>query len=61
MGQHKHNPTAIAAKKGELPPRPKPMGKREAERLITARIQNVLYGGFLAGVKEVLYGRADNG
>lgn len=22
MGQHKHNPTAIAAEKGELPPLP---------------------------------------
>ena len=24
MGQHKTNPTAIAAKNGELPPKPKP-------------------------------------
>lgn len=32
MGQHKTNPTAIAAKNGELPPKKKPMGKRERER-----------------------------
>ena len=25
MGEHKHNPTAIAAKKGELPPKKKPL------------------------------------
>ncbi len=34
MGQHKYNPTAIAAKNGELPPKPKPMGKRARERLL---------------------------
>lgn len=28
MGEHKHNPTAIAAKNGELPPK-KPMGTAE--------------------------------
>ena len=39
MGQHKHNPTAIAAKNGELPPKPKKMGKRQTEALIRAAIQ----------------------
>lgn len=34
MGQHKTNPTAIAAKRGELPPKSKPMSKRETERLL---------------------------
>ena len=34
MGQHKHNPTAIAAKNGELPPKPKRMSKRERDRLL---------------------------
>ncbi len=43
MGQHKHNPTAIAAKNGELPPKPKQMGKREAERLLYAKCQEILY------------------
>ena len=36
MGEHKHNPTAIAAKNGELKPKPKGMGKREAERYLRA-------------------------
>lgn len=39
MGQHKHNPTAIAAKNGELPPKPKPMGKREQERMVMREIE----------------------
>lgn len=41
MGQHKHNPTAIAAKNGELPPKPKKMGKREWERVIYGEIERV--------------------
>lgn len=43
MGQHKYNPTAIAAKNGELPPKPKKMGKRESERLLYAKCAEVLY------------------
>ena len=39
MGQHKHNPTAIAAKNGELPPKPKKMGKCEAERRLIREIE----------------------
>lgn len=39
MGQHKHNPKAIAAKNGELPPKPKPMGKREADRWLMREIE----------------------
>lgn len=40
MGQHKHNPTAIAAAKGELPPkkRERRLTKRQAERLIKTGI-----------------------
>lgn len=34
MGQHKTNPTAMAAKRGEIQPKPKPMSKRKAERLL---------------------------
>lgn len=41
MGQHKHNPTAIAAKNGELPPKPKPMGKRDTERLLIRKIERI--------------------
>lgn len=43
MGQHKHNQTAIAAAKGELPPKPKKMSKRESERLLYAKCQEILY------------------
>lgn len=43
MGQHKYNPTAIAAKNGELPPKPKKMGKREAKRLMYAKCAEILY------------------
>lgn len=40
MGQHNHNPTAIAAKNGELPPkkRERRLTKRQAERLLKAEI-----------------------
>lgn len=40
MGQHKHNPTAIAAAKGELPPkkRERQLTKRQAERLLKAEL-----------------------
>ena len=38
MGQHKYNPTAIAAKNGELPPKPKGTSKRERERLLMKMI-----------------------
>ena len=43
MGQHKHNPVAIAAKKGELPPKPKKMSKRELDRLLYSKCQEALY------------------
>ena len=39
MGEHKHNPTAIAAKNGELPAKPKKMSKREMDAMIMAMIQ----------------------
>ena len=38
MGEHKHNLTAIAARNGALPPKQKPMPKRELERLIMKRL-----------------------
>lgn len=43
MGQHKYNPTAIKAKNGELPPKPKKMSKRESDRLLYAKCQEILY------------------
>ena len=42
MGQHKRNPVAIAAKKGELLPKPKKMGQREADRLLYAKCHEIL-------------------
>lgn len=35
MGQAKHNPIALAAKRGELPPKPRKMGKKEFKRKLT--------------------------
>lgn len=38
MGEHKYNPTAIAAKKGELPPKKKKLSKRERERFVCVEL-----------------------
>ena len=40
MGQHKHNPTAIAAAKGKLPPKKRAphLTKWQAERILKAEI-----------------------
>lgn len=43
MGQHKSNPTAIAAKEGKIQPKPKPMGKRERDGMLYAKCQEVLF------------------
>ena len=43
MGQHKTNPTAIAAKEGKIPPKPKKKGKRERDRLLYAKCQEIIY------------------
>ena len=43
MGQHKNNPNCQLAKEGKLPPKPKKMSKREAERLMYAKCQEILY------------------
>lgn len=50
MGEHKHNPTAIAAKNGELPPKLKGMGKRETERYLQA----LCYEAMTRPIREVL-------
>lgn len=42
MGQHKYNPTAIAAKEGKLPPKPKQLRKREHDLLLYESIENVM-------------------
>lgn len=58
MGQHKHNPTAIAAKNGELPPkqREKQLTKREAEVLLRRKILDLMPGAFALsdGMKEII-------
>lgn len=38
MGQHKYNPTAIAAANGELPPKPHKPSKRVREAALRAMI-----------------------
>lgn len=44
MGQHKHNPTAIAAKDGKLPPKQKNnMSKREERALLYNMINAAMY------------------
>ena len=41
MGEHKCNPTAIAAKNGELPPKERPkLSKRQMDALIRKRIED---------------------
>lgn len=47
MGQHKHNPTAIAAKNGELPKKPPKMTKREKERILYSEIEAKMCEYFL--------------
>lgn len=42
MGQHKHNPTAIKAKNGELPPKKPVASKREVQQALKAEIERRL-------------------
>lgn len=42
MGQHKHNPVAIAAKNGELPPKKSKMSKRKMEVQMEALVRKKL-------------------
>lgn len=39
MGQHKHNPTAIAAKKGEIKPKPKGLTSAELMKMRNAALK----------------------
>ena len=39
MGQAKNNPTALAAKRGELPPKPVPISKSELQRSLYMEIR----------------------
>ena len=42
MSEHKYNPTAIAAKNGQLPPKERPkLSKRQADAVMRQRIEDV--------------------
>lgn len=62
MSEHKHNPTAFAAKNGELPPKPKPIGKREAERLLMYKIRREIERrtGIYSALRSIKSGGADH-
>jgi hypothetical protein len=53
MGQHKHNPTAIAAKEGKLPPKPKKKGKRELDRELYAKCQEIICRPFMEAYEKI--------
>lgn len=42
MGQHKHNPTAILAKEGKLPPKEPKIGKPERRRILRKMFEEQL-------------------
>lgn len=60
MGQHKHNSTAIKAKNGELPPKPKKMGKREVDRLLDAKCKEALYKPLVDAYEKIQAEAYDN-
>lgn len=61
MGQHKRNPTAIAAAKGELPLKPRPMGAVESRRKMEAAAKAYMFTKAFGPVrKEKIDGNRDN-
>ena len=54
MGQHKYNEVAIKAKNNEIPPKKKPMGKKETDRYIKNLIWQYLYEN-IPGTAEMMY------
>ena len=62
MGERKSNPTAIAAKAGALPPKPKPVGKVESMRRCRRWVHDYLYKNTALGVieREIGMDRGDN-
>ena len=42
MGEHHHNPTAIAAKNGELPPKSPRKSKKEMERELKTLVMTAI-------------------
>ena len=60
MGNHyKNNPTSIAARRGELPPKQKPMGAKESKQLLMAMSKAILIektgipGNFLKDYSDI--------
>lgn len=43
MGQHKYNPTAIAAKEGRIPPKPPKPSKAERDRAIYEALARAMW------------------
>ena len=60
MGQHKHNPTAIAAKNGELPPKRPKMTKREKERILYSEIEAKMFELFIKRLTSKKGGESDD-
>lgn len=46
MGQHKYNPTAIAAKNREIKPKERPMSKKEREDFIYSQLSKTIGAPF---------------
>ena len=53
MGQHKYNQTAIDAKEGKLPSKPKKLSKRERDALLYAKCKEVLYAPFAVAFEKI--------
>ena len=52
MGQHKHNPTAILAKEGKLPPKEPKMGKPERRRFLQRLMEQELMNRIIAATEK---------
>lgn len=50
MGEHKHNPIAIAAKNGELPPKKPKLSKRQRDALLMAQIEQMTGAAHLKSI-----------
>ena len=57
MGQHKHNPTAIAAKNKEIPPKEKGISRREYEKALGEMIRRITGLSYL----ELITGEKNDG
>ena len=53
MGEHKYNQTAIAAKEGKLPPKKKKKDKREVDRVLYAKCQEIIYKPLIEAYEQL--------